>query len=194
MTESIYTNNSIAPDSAGETPHSSGKNELLMYLAQKNVAQKKNLIKNIIAYVIAWTALHAFQFASPIRGGISRSYTAVEPHVVSISNDVIEFIRPFGVHSYGLSDIIHGRVAFPLGNVSFFVTQNEAIAQPVETMIINNNPGLFIAGIMAAWGAWILARGFVVVRRHIRNKPRKPSRPDPIAAEYQRLQTAADNF
>jgi len=52
--ERIYTNNGIAPETTAEAPHPAAPNELRMYLARQNVARKKNLIRNIVAYVLAW--------------------------------------------------------------------------------------------------------------------------------------------
>ena len=61
MTESVYNNNGIAHEEP-KAP-TSASNDLLMYLAKQNVAQKKSLIRHVVAYAIAWAViLSSFNF------------------------------------------------------------------------------------------------------------------------------------
>ena len=168
MTESAFTNNGVAPEEA-EAPCPAGSNDLLMYLAKKNVAQKKSLIRHIIAYILTLPVLYAISnralavtaTAAYPESFFGRLYEHMQPYL---------FVRPSG---------------FIVNEVAFFAS-NDAWYQPVAV-----SSGFyfmhFMLGIMAAWGVWIAVRGFKIAYRHLQNKTPRPRRPDPIALEYQRL-------
>ena len=64
MTESVYNNNGIAYEEP-KAP-TTASNDLLMYLAKQNVAQKKSLIRHVVAYAIAWAViLSSLNFGGP---------------------------------------------------------------------------------------------------------------------------------
>ena len=66
MSESVFNNNGIAPDEPKATPPEAS-NDLLMYLARKNVAEKKSLFRHVVAYIIAWVViLSSFNFGGPV--------------------------------------------------------------------------------------------------------------------------------
>ncbi|MCL2378455.1 MAG: hypothetical protein FWC77_04930 [Defluviitaleaceae bacterium] len=88
MTESIYTNNGMAPE-APETPPTDGVNELRMYLARQNVARKRNLVKNIVAYALAWVLLLSI-------GMSFTSHSTSHRRGVTVGNEAIRFTTPFG--------------------------------------------------------------------------------------------------
>ena len=191
MSEDIYASNGATPEVKVASPPTD-TNPFLMYLAQKNVAEKKNLIRNIIAYILAWPLLYTLY--SRFMYGAFRASSAYEPQVIGFSNNAHEFelVRPFRIEPYGLENIIESFSGSIRGGVNFFVTTpGEAIAYPIEVLTTYNSAWLFIVGVLTAWGAWILMRGFTIARRHLQNKPKRSSRPDPVVMEYQRLQSAA---
>jgi len=246
--ESIYTNNGIAPEIT-EAPHPAPPNELRMYLARQNVARKRNLVRNIIAYVIAWIVcfglMHpAFATVNQIGQTHRTNLVIYEPFAQEIpqlfqfghNSTEIEFCPyTFGymLETYIVDNVIEhidnalesfavrgwrnqnnsarGRVRSThivndvartvsesaMANAHFYSVHPAAASQSVAIFANHNNTQYFAVGtmfgIMIAWGVWILARGIQVSRHNMRNMPKKPLKPDPVALEYQRLSREIDH-
>ena len=217
--EGIYTNNGPIPPQPTEAPGATGHNELLMYLARQNVARKRNLVKNLVAYALAWLALIIFGFVA-FAGPASSSASADAAVVIGNSGihghrDIV-YIQPFPqeisgypfrFHRFGdrleayIFENVQGHITNALesftivpwtaptfNTVQLHTTANYSVMLPEMTETLHYNYFWFFAmGILVAWGVWILARGLQVTRQHMQSRPKKISRPDPIAMEYQRL-------
>ena len=210
MTESIYTSNGIAPESTETAglPHPASHNELRMYLARQNVARKRNLIRNIIAYIAIWPILFASYFGLLHRHiGVSQTVTGTNtgihghfgmPQVFSFGRGDVEF-RPYSIENSAQVYIIErmneafSGWLYPQNILTQYVSIPGRSGTFMATYTHNYSFWFFIVGIMFAWGIWILARGINTARQHMQNRPVKPSRPDPVALEYQRLSSMADN-
>ncbi|MCL2405865.1 MAG: hypothetical protein FWC92_10025 [Defluviitaleaceae bacterium] len=223
MTESIYTNNGPPPShEPPEATHTTGINELRMYLARQNVARKRSLVKNLVAYALVWLALISIAWVTPA------THVNVATAMSLGESDVIRVTQPFtsGSHrvrghnefqAYRFDDalgayiieIINNNVAnalegiptwlHPVNTVQFefspyFTSANASFSRASSAHNSNSSSSFwfFIVGIMFAWGVWILARGINVARQSVQNRPKRPLRPDPVAMEYQRLSTMAD--
>jgi len=208
MTENVFTNNGIAPEmpETPEIPHATGVNELRMYLAKQNVARKRNLVKNIVAYVLVWALLLPFGMVS---------FTSYTSH--SSMGSRVERTAPFGrVITYNTDNRLE---AYIVENIYQYITNafqgfsgTEVWAHSVETMpsfeIVprhtetvryvhpstrsGSNSWFFMVGIMFAWGIWILTQGISMSRQHLQNRPRRPHKPDPVELEYQRLSSMGE--
>jgi len=187
MTETIYQNNGHAMEAESPAaPPMEESNELLLYLAKKNVAEKKSLFRHVIAYILAWPVLHiAFRlFREGYRGNLS-SFT---------SHRVVEFVP----HGEWFTDNIF---TFHSAN-PHVVEGSEAVSQiiahhfdPVAQVFYQAayRPDLlwhFALGMLAAWGIWIAVRGIKVLRRHMHTMAPRLPKPDPVALEYQRLMSS----
>ena len=210
MTENIYTNNGVALEPPAR---SEGSNEMLMYLARQNVAQKKNLIKHAVAYLLVWVILIAMPMGvvrpasmrSPFIQRVSgvsfaqNSSDAWAWEMPALQEPVLREIQQFRlrpnaaeIQAYVFNTVVEN-LADSLGN--YIVVHSGTAQPPVSanwTMAVStNNRWHFITGIMFAWGVWIAARGVMIARRHLKNKPTGLSRPDPVELEYQRLSAMA---
>ena len=201
MTESI-SNNGITPEA-----HSPGsENPLLMYLAKQNVAQKRNLIKNIVAYVLVWMVLITmsvnFISTTSIRSRrASNPFAASSTIGIQSGMDYIVFdlpeMRPFrwrpggsDLRAYVFEHVYDSISSSINSNFEFITVDAFAAPQPLHVTTGGNSLWHFIVGIMFAWGVWIAARGITIARRHAGSRPGSP-RPDPVEMEYQRLSARA---
>lgn len=138
-------------------------NNLLLFLAQKNVTERKNLIKHIMAYVatgIVVVFLYASFFVNSVHPFSSEAWNAIR---------YLDEIRPLIPESYiGNIDEVDWFINYSTNNYT----------HPLWYIIL---------GVMFAWGGWITVN---VVKRAIRYympKFLKKAKPDPIILEYQRL-------
>jgi len=146
--------------------------ELLLYIAKQNVAQKKNLRRNIIAYIVAWLLLGLSYdaFVANIMHNIRWRANELSDHW----NSFLETSR--ALQSWRIED---------------------AIDQMIRTAHRTPPPLWYVViGAMLAWGTWIVFRIWKIHGESIRRffgrlrpwaKPEKPLKPDPVIAEYQRL-------
>jgi len=155
----LYTNDgSFAEEPEIHHPEPEASNELLLYIAKKNVTEKRSFIRHLIAYILAWPVLHTIVFRffhGMSRYSVQAEWGRASIHVV---NDVFA----------GFSAPAH---AFT----------------PVAFIQRQNLMWHFALGAMAVWGVWILIRGFKVFRRYLQSRSPRPLKPDPIEKEYQRL-------
>ena len=175
--DSVYTNNGMAPEGP---PAAAASNDLLMYLAKQNVAQKKTLVRHIIAYILALPLFHIvfYRFVPQY----VTAYAQAPPGQMIIRN-VREwpqyFIMPWHANDFVVADV----------GVSYNVVM--AHQQAATSIAGHNNLWYFVLGIMAAWGIWIAALGIKIAYRHLKNRAPRPAKPDPVAMEYQRLRSMA---
>jgi len=205
-----------------------------MYLARQNVARRKNLIRNIIAYVLVWVILvfpitfmpvghrsDSFDFTvgSNATGGIrrqSRNTSIDEIRNYEMRPSISEhpfteyfidsWLFPFrhDLQAYiienvneSLWDAFGGRgviwTAEPHINTVQFSNAPPHVGATVSVGTTRNNNFMpFVAGIMVAWGIWILSQGIKVSRQNMRTRPVRAAKPDPVALEYQRLSNTND--
>jgi len=239
MTE-IYTNNGTAPIMPEAPPPApEAPNELRMYLARRNVARKRNLIKNIVAYILVWVLIlvpisatrvthstvaigstvenEIMRFSQPfvhempntggnwVRGNRASAQefrlhqSDFIPESFVFGNEIRRWIYPFDniIEAYVIENIeqhiasaiessISGTWVAPINTAHFEAVPHFA----TTTARVRTQPNslwFFVVGIMFAWGIWILARGISISRQTLQSRPKPPTKPDPIALEYQRL-------
>ena len=224
--ENIYVNNGVTPEVL-EVPHPAAHNELRMYLARQNVARKKNLIRNIIAYVLAWVVCFGMMHTVGARQVHSTNIAFSEPFVevmeqpFNIRQNVFEFhpnifesaleahnienafghiadalerfeIRGWINPIYFADDVLRVVSENSMARSRAYTAHTISVPRYVTAHTRNYNSWFFVVGIMFAWGVWILARGIQVSRQHYQSRPRKLTKPDPVAMEYQRLSSMTD--
>ena len=215
MTESIYTNNGVALE-APEAPArpEGGASDLLMYLARQNVAQKRNLIKHAVAYLLVWVVLIAMPIGM-VRPASMRPFThgASSVSFGQNSSDTWAWEMPVLREPILQEPIMREIELFRQGHSNaeiqayVFNTVMESLADSLNYMVVQSSPAWrppvpvnvmartvstnnrwhFIVGVMFAWGVWIAAQGVKVAHRHLSGRPKSPYRPDPVEQEYQRL-------
>ncbi|MCL2528227.1 MAG: hypothetical protein FWE42_07390 [Defluviitaleaceae bacterium] len=193
MNEDIYQNNGNIVEASTPVEES---NDLLLYLAKQNVAEKKSLFRNIIAYIVAWPMLHFIIGRLYSWGGRGRAFAGDRSiaQVQEAMANVDRSVRIFG--SSGASRpyvYLQQEVMNAWGGDGFslreFLLAIEPTAHYVTTQYFSgittyNLWWHFFFGVMVAWGVYIALLGIKVLRRHMRNRAPKP---DPVALEYQRL-------
>lgn len=153
-------------DDLEDTTGFTGSDDLLLYLAKKNVREKRNLLKHIVAFIAAWPMIIIF-------------YDVVLSNVRHRSHWRLDSImwQLGGIRQY-------------LPDESEWVIND--IEWSVRSIVYNiTHPLVFgIIGFMVAWGAWILLR---CVKRVIMLRTTRDGRvkPDPVQKEYQRLKSAS---
>ena len=148
-------------DDMDETPGPSGSDDLLLYLAKKNVREKRNLIKHIVVYIAALPLIAAF-------------YEAI------ISNTRHPLSWQWENRLWPLNEI-RGYVPYE----SMWVLYDVEWAFQSAASILTHPIMYIIAGFMVAWGLWIITR---VVNRAIMHRARvHRAKFDPVQLEYQRL-------
>ena len=152
------------PEAESPQPDLTGNDDFLMYLARKNVREKTNMIKNIVAFAATSLALVI------LHGNLAYGshWPANQARRQLSSLDML--IRSPILQNF---DAYHEE----LWNIQWFLESIGSMAHPIWT---------FIAGVMTAWGGWILIRTAVMVAGRARTK-----RPDPVVAEYMRLKSMA---
>ena len=187
MTESVFNNNGT-PVKEPEAPSPASSNDLLMYLAKQNVAQKKSLIRHVVAYILVWLALFA-SFNAAI------GFFHAGDTVAYANNTMQRTQRPMIFSSIGEVPQYHISTWPMEFYINEFGVRVGANAQP-QLWAVSNTGSIynaqlwhFVLGIMTAWGVWIAVRGIKVARRYMKSKPAISPRPDPVAMEYQRLRS-----
>ena len=212
MTDGIYTNNGIAP----ETPTPPEISELRMYIAKQNVARKRNLKRNIVAFALALLIL-ATTSATSVRRVPRQSREAITTTTV-MGIDTTGFNQQgrtrrnnqVRLHAFnGLEEHLEAVIIYNLRDNwpgALEQAQLEAWIRPysfntaifetpwhsngVVNVGVSSNPAhtspvrVFAMGAMTAWGIWILINAIQITRQ---NKTTRPKKPDPVALEYQRL-------
>ena len=149
-------------DDLEDTAGFMGSDDLLLYLAKKNVREKRNLIKHIIAYICAWPAIIIF-YETIISNTRHRPDWRLD----------------------GIMWQLDGLRQYVPYESMWMVTDVEWTMRSIVQNI--THPLMFgIIGFMVAWGGWILSR---VVKRVIMLRTARDGRvkPDPVQKEYQRL-------
>ena len=197
MSETIYQNNGMPHEEPTAYHEHEGTNDLLMYLPKKNVAEKRSLLRHVIAWLIifavaitfptytthVWTSSSA---ANVEDGPVVRSVYEFAPEMqaqprlyawTSPGNGSGVFRIPqelmFSVGSY--------EIVFPN------IARNVEVIEVTTTTQNHNALWHFFLGVMTAWGVWIAARSVKLLRRNMQSRGPKAPRPDPVALEYQRL-------
>jgi len=156
-------------DKSKEAVGFAGSDELLMYIAKKNVKEKKNLIKHIIAYILSWPIIVVFYEAvisntnHPSAESWNRATRAVEAARIQNLNATAHL---------SISDAQRAMQA-----------HLNSLTHPIMYIII---------GVMIAWGVMILAS---IVKRIIAYRIQRVSKAkrDPVQMEYQRLKGLSTN-
>lgn len=145
-----------------ETIGVTGSDELLLYLARKNVREKRNLLRHVLAYIATWPMIGIF-YAAIIESTRHPSYWR---------------LRQLGWQVENLREYVPIESQWILSDIySWGQRTIDSLLHPIM---------LIIFGIMIAWGAWILYR--VVKRRTATSRVRvRKLKPDPVQLEYQRL-------
>ena len=146
-------------DTQDDTPDFARSDDLLLYLAKKNVQEKRNLTRHIIAYALAWPMIAMF-YEAIISNTRHPQYWLMRNALRSLDN-AANFLPVARAE-----DIEQSILAF-----------YNSLMHPLFYLII---------GFMIAWSVWIIAR---VIKRVTMLKGRRVSKakPDPVQVEYQRL-------
>jgi len=146
-------------DDLDKPPMPTGSNDLLLYLAKKNVRDKRKLLKHFLAYIAAWPVIAIFY-------GAVVNYTAHSTrmrwnNVMRTFEDARIYLPPWR------ADNLERQMQTYFNNLT----------HPIMYIII---------GVMIAWGVWILVR---TVNHYSAARSRRllKSKPDPVQVEYQRL-------
>jgi len=188
MEETTYTNDGItvAEPVAKATE---GSNDLLLYVAKKNVAEKRSLIKHLIAYILAWPLIHL------LTNMIGVSY-ASSVAVASESVDATEmFMRggmtyhfrlPWGEYvNINATNGVWASIEDML--VAHAIDWAPMSSTAVSTITRNDLWWHFALGVMVTWSVWIVMRSIKILRRRFKSSAPKI---DPVALEYERLRAA----
>ena len=168
--DKIYTNDgSAAPSAPVLTEH----DNLLMYKAQQNVKNKKNLVKHICAYIAAWPILliiYETILSAMVHPQSQRAIAVVE-----------SLNRTRGNVGQAHRNPIDSAIRF----INLQVI--DAYIPPIWYVLI---------GIMAAWGGWITIRALkhwgVPALNRYRGKTPKKAKPDPVLQEFNRLKALSE--
>ena len=160
MDDKIYPANSkTEPYISDHTEESDG---LLMYLAKKNVQDKKILKRHALAFIVAVLILGMLY-------GVNHS--SHHPMHWRISDSMN------GLHS-AMQHIPEDYTWLVLNAV-----------RTMESILFNHTPPIWymLAGALLLWGAWIVVRAAKIFRRK-----KKSAKPDPVLLEYKRLKDTID--
>ena len=160
MDDKMYPTNGKAKTYTSD--HTEESDDLLMYLAKKNVREKRNLGWHVLAFIIALIILgtlfgvnhtHSHPMSSQIRGAINNVQS---------------------IQSYVPVDSL-----WHVGN---------AIGA-MERVMFSHIPSVLymLSGALILWGAWIVVRAAKIFRRK-----KKSAKPDPVLLEYKRLKDTID--
>ena len=198
MSDHMYNNNGTPVEEPKATP-TSEPSSLLLYIANKNVTERRNLIRHIIAYVLVWaivlplSSFNYVPFRQDTRNRHARNEIAVAQSHILIPDIVEHWDIPlihWSRNGYGIFNA-HDTEIFRR-NIDEVVHALSAFYSPNVAVTTNTRSGLsqswhFIMGALAAWGVWILVRSIKIFRQNARTRAPKAPRPDPVALEYQRL-------
>jgi len=153
----------LGDDDMDESPAGSRSDDLLLYLAKRNVREKRNLTKHFVAFIAAWPAIIIFYevIASNVqRRRLHSWWDSAEWHLDIIRNYVPE-------ESIWAVD-------------SLYFTGRSLINSLTHPIMYG------IIGIMIAWGVWIFVRCVNWAIANDRGRAGK-TKPDPVQVEYRRL-------
>jgi len=190
MTEPIYQNNG-EPITEPVPVHPGESSDLLLYKAKRNVAEKRSLIRHLIAYIIAWPFLHALIFRF-FNGGSRTSAQMDHATAIRMANDFMpslqfrNFTTPY-LFIQGPDGGSWGRVDSNAVNEVLVAFASDIQAYVPTAVQRHDFLWYFVLGVMVTWGVWIVARGIRVLGRHMNRKAPRALKPDPVAIEYQRL-------
>ena len=155
-----YLNDDIDMD---EPPSPTVSDDLLLYLAKKNVREKRNLSKHAVAFIAAWPLIGIF-YAAVIEGARHPQHRRLGTLRWQVDT-LREYVSVDGM--WILDDVSRwGQSLF-----------EHHLTHPIMFMIF---------GAMIAWGAWIVTRA-VKMRAATRHSHKRRYKPDPVQMEYQRL-------
>lgn len=163
--ESVYPTNG-EPKAAPELTEADG---LLMYQARQNVRDRKNLLRHVVAFLVALPLLGVFY------GAVIDNMT--HPRAWKASRVVNELNA---MHPY-----LDWERETTVGDAIFLIN---------SSFRHNYTPVIWwvIVGAMLAWGGWIAVRVAKRAVKKLRSSARK-DKPDPVIAEYSRLKNLAEN-
>jgi len=188
MTEPVMHNNGMLEESIPPAPVTTGSDDLLLYVAKQNVARKRSLIRHIVAFILALVLFF-----------VSTSFHFSNNHTAQVNEAVVfqQMMEDLPVISY---DGVRGSVNIgPNGiwisryndawNIMDAIMEIASVAQLEQQFVARRtmHREMFFLGIFFAWGVWIVVQSVKVVRGNMQNRASRPTKPDPIALEYQRL-------
>jgi len=140
--------------------------DLLMYIARKNVQDKRNLTRHLAGFIAASLAL--FILFGISASGSHRLARTAQWH--RNTTDTIIMSPDFETFRYETEiwDIYH------------FLHAVTNLVHPIW---------VFTLGLMVAWGGWILTRLAKCVVGKLRKRDANRPKPDPVAVEYKRLKS-----
>jgi hypothetical protein len=148
--------------------------DLLMYMAKRNVMEKRGLFGHIIAYIVAWPALFILYF------GLLQN--VIVSHPLANANDIEGYLDNY---TQLFVPAERSREAFEyLDNSVMIYLRWISAYNPHHLWYV-------ILGALSAWGVWIIRRAVKYTVRLLRERERKSSKPDPIVLEYMRLKKMA---
>ncbi|MCL2405302.1 MAG: hypothetical protein FWC92_07125 [Defluviitaleaceae bacterium] len=145
-------------DALDDTPGPSASNDLLLYLAKKNVREKRNLIKHILAYIAAWPVISVF-YHLIIHGARHPAYWQMRRAIQALDQ---------------LNVAANPRSRVEDAIMSLY----NGLMHPMMYLIF---------GFMVAWGIFIIARIVNRVIASYRVGRVKKAKRDPVQIEFQRL-------
>jgi len=144
-----------------------GDNELLMYLARKNVREKRNLVRHFAAFVaVSLVLLILFEVNATGSHQLARM---ANWHYDKINEEM---------NAMTSSPDYQENQIYQLSDMREFYRNVMNLVNPIW---------VFILGVMVTWGGWILTRSAILVVDKIRVRSTKKPKPDPVALEYMRL-------
>ena len=150
-------------DSFDESPGLSGSDDLLLYLARKNVKEKRNLNKHVGAYILAWPVVAIIYYAvfTNTRHSAYWQWRNNFPWAL----DELRFYLP--EEGAWLADHLYWSM-LPL------------------VRDLNHPAWYFLVSAMLAWGIWIVASEVKRATR-LRSSQMGKAKLDPVQLEYKRL-------
>ena len=171
--EEVPVDDYLSEDEYEGSPGFTGSDDLLLYLARKNVREKRNLIRHVMAYIAAWPIVGLFYsriIIHTLHPSPSRWRT---DHMNDMLRDLayIRAITWSSTSRAAINNVYNG-----------LQTLVDQLTHPIMNIIF---------GIMIAWGFWIAVR----IVNHIvmlRSRRAKTTRLDPVQQEYRRLKGMAE--
>ena len=157
-----YLNDELAIE---EPPSSTATDDLLLYIARKNVREKRNFLKHLVAYVMAWPLFGLF-FATVLEN------TRHPQH------------RRLGHLNWNLERL--GEYTSGVENAAWVVDDINRWGQSLFNNHLTHPMFYMIVGALIAWGVWIFVRA-VNMRVATRIARERKHKPDPVQMEYKRL-------
>ena len=150
-----------------DSPPPAGSDDLLLYLARKNVQEKRNLTRHVIAYILAWPVV-AIIYAAVFENTRHPAYWRWRSNFIWALEDIRSYLPE---ESSWLADNVYRNMSSIVRNLT----------HPAWHYIICA---------MLIWGGWITCQA---IKRSTRLRAGRTGRvkPDPVQQEYQRLKDMA---